>query len=1107
MQDKRRGFLRNAALGGGLTAFAASFSTTAGRMLDHVRGKDAPHSKLHGNSLAPEFSVDPASGKLSVNPQQQVSYTMCMGCTTFCGVRVRIDKADGKVLRVAGNPYSPMSADPALPYQTPIRASFVALSRFQEKGLAGRSTACGRGNAVIEQMDSPFRVLAPMKRVGPRGGGRWQPIAFDQLVREISEGGDLFGEGPVQGLRALRDLGTPIDPQQPALGPRVNQVGLMASTDDGRMAFVDRFFKQSYGSLNLVNHGSYCGGAYRSGSGAMFGDMKKMPHAKADLENVEFCLFVGTAPGNAGNPFKRQGTLLAKARAGQRAFNYVVVDPVLSNADSLASGERSRWVPIKPGTDGALAMAMIRWIIEQQRYDHNFLVQPNLKTAEAAGEAAWSNATHLVIVQPGHPRDGRYARGSDLGMVLPEEQRYQEQDPFVVFDVASQKPLAHNAASGPAELFFDAELALDGQPLHLKSAMTLLREEAGRHTLAEYAQACGVAEAVIVGLARELTSHGKRAAVNAHGGMMAGSGFYNAYALVMLNTLIGNLNRKGGTLINGGTFKDAGPGPRYNLESFAGEVKPSGTPLGRNAAYEKSAEFQRKKAAGAAYPAQAPWYPNAPALATEWLTGAMNGYPYGLKALILWSCNPLYGVPGLRTQIGRDLADPAKLPLIVAVDPFINETNAFADYLVPDSLLYESWGWAGAWGGVAVKMSTARWPVVEPKADKLADGQAIGMETLFLALAKTMQLPGFGPAGLSDADGKPCALERPEHWYLRGGANIAYQGKTAVPEASDDDIALSGLARIQPLLEATLKPEEWRKVAFMLARGGRYQSYGEMFGVRLPPPAPPPAHAASGAAAGVAAVAGAASVPAVAAATGLHAATGARAAATPAAAATAHGTPAAAGAVPSPELPPYPADWSTHRYTKPMMVYNENLGVSRSSVTGKRFAGTPAWREPAFADGTPLRAKYPEAEWPLQLISFKSALHNSYSIGARRLRGIKPDNPVALHPEDAARLGLRSGDAVYLETPGGRARATVALRHGVQRGVVAVEHGFGHREMGARAHRLGKEMRPHDKAIAAGVNLNDVGLSDPTRKGHNVYVDPVSGTAVRQGLPARIVRA
>ncbi|MDC8760256.1 molybdopterin dinucleotide binding domain-containing protein [Janthinobacterium fluminis] len=1063
MEDKRRIFLRNAALGGGLTAFAASFSTTAGRMLDHVRGKDQPQNKLHGNSLKPEFSVDPASGKLSVNPEQQVSYTMCMGCTTFCGVRVRIDKPSGKVLRVAGNPYSPMSADPALPYQTPVRDSFVALSRFKEKGLAGRSTACGRGNAVLEQMESPFRVLAPMKRVGPRGGGRWQPIAFEQLVKEITEGGNLFGEGPVQGLRALRELDTPIDPQQPELGPRVNQVGLMASTDDGRLAFADRFFKQSYGSLNMVNHGSYCGGAYRSGSGAMFGDMKKMPHAKADLENVEFCLFVGTAPGNAGNPFKRQGTLVAKARSGQRQFNYVVVDPVLTNADSLASGDRSRWVPIKPGTDGALAMAMIRWIIEERRYDRSFLVQPNLQVAEAAGEAAWCNASHLVISQPGHPRDGRYLRASDMGLELPEDERYQEQDPYVVFDAGTQQALAHTAAKGEAELFFDAELQVGGQALRLKSAMTLLREEACRHTLADYSAACGVPADVIVGLARELTSHGKRAAVNAHGGMMAGSGFYNAYSLVMLNTLIGNLNRKGGTLINGGSFKDAGPGPRYNLESFAGQIKPAGTPIGRNVAYEKSAEFKRKKAQGKGYPAQAPWYPNAPALATEWLTSAMNGYPYGLKALILWSCNPLYGVPGLRAQIEHDLADPKKLPLIVAVDPFINESSAFADYLVPDSLLYESWGWAGAWGGVAVKMSTARWPVVEAKAAKLPDGQAIGMETFFIALAKAMQLPGFGPGGLSDSDGVPCALERPEHWYLRGGANIAWQGKTAVPEASDDDIALSGVARIRPLLEAALKPEEWRKVAFMLARGGRYQSYGEMFGVRLPPP---PAKAAPGAA------------------------------------------PAAAPApAPMAELPPYPADWATHRYTKPMMVYNENLGASRNSVSGKRFPGTPAWREAAFADGTPVRGKYPEADWPLQLISYKSPLQNSYSIGARRLRGIHPDNPVALHADDAARFGVQNGDRVYLETPGGRAKATVIVRHGVQRGVIAVEHGFGHREMGARAHRFGAVTQPGEAAIAAGVNLNDLGLSDPTRSGRNVYVDPVSGSAVRQGLPARIVRA
>lgn len=1055
--EKRRKLLRYGAIGGGLAAFAASFSTTAGRMVDHALGKDKPVQKLHGNSLAPEFSVDTATGKLTVNPDQQVSYTMCMGCTTFCGVRVRLDKKSGKVLRVAGNPYSPLSADPALPYQTSIRDSFVSLSRFQEKGLKGRSTACGRGNGVLEQMESPFRVLAPMKRVGPRGGGQWEPIAFDQLVKEVTEGGDLFGEGHVQGLRALRELEKPIDPAQPELGPQVNQVGLMCSTDDGRLAFGTRFFKQSYGSLNLVNHGSYCGGAYRSGSGAMFGDMKKMPHAKVDLENTEFCIFVGTAPGNAGNPFKRQGTLIAKARSGKRAFSYVVVDPVLTNADSLAAGDRSRWVPIKPGTDGALAMAMIRWIIEHERYDRHFLAQPNLKVAEAAGEAAWCNATHLIINEKGHPRDGRYLRASDIGAVtLAEEERYKEGDAFCVIDAATQAIVPHNAAQGEARLFFDGPLEVAGAPLHLKTAMTMLNEEAQRHSMDDYSSACGIPLDIIEGLAQELTSHGKRAAVNAHGGMMSGAGFYNAYALVMLNTLIGNLNRKGGTLVNGGSFKDAGPGPRYNLESFDGEIKAAGMPIGRNVPYEKTSEFKLKKEAGKAYPAKAPWYPNAPALATEWLTSAMNGYPYTLKALILWSCNPVYGITGLRAQIGKELADPKKIPLIVAIDPFINESSAFADYLLPDTLLYESWGWAGAWGGMPVKMSTARWPVVEPRVHKTPDGQTICMESFFIALAKTMDLPGFGPDALQDMEGQRFPLQRAEDWYLRGGANIAWQGKTAVPEASDDDIALSGVARIRPELERTLKPEEWRKVAFMLARGGRYQSYGEMFGLRLPPPANAKAPAAP---------------------------------------------------VPVLDETPYPQDWSTHRYLKPMMLYNEGLGVSKNSLSGKRFPGTPAWRVAAFADGTPVRKTYPASEWPFELISFKSALQNSYSIGARRLRGIHPDNPVAVHPDDAARLKLESGDAIYLETPGGRARATVMLRHGVQRGVIAVEHGFGHKEHGARAHRIGKLRQPDEPAIGAGINLNDLGLTDPSRGDKNVFVDPVSGTSVRQGLPARIVRA
>ena len=47
---------------------------------------------------------------------------------------------------------------------------------------------------------------------------------------------------------------------------------------------------------------------------------------------------------------------------------------------------------------------------------------------------------------------------------------------------------------------------------------------------------------------------------------------------------------------------------------------------------------------------------------------------------------------------------------------------------------------------------------------------------------------------------------------------------------------------------------------------------------------------------------------------------------------------------------------------------------------------------------------------------------------------------------------------------------------------------------------------PHTRSSRAGINLNDLGLTDPTRGDAVIWVDAVSGTAVRQGLPARLER-
>ncbi len=1022
-QTSRRNMLKAGAALGGTAAFAAGFSETGERMLHSVISPAAARG-TDGRSLKPEMRID-EKGALQLDPSQRVAYTMCMGCTTQCGVRVRIDTATETVVRVSGNPYSPLSTDPHLPMGASVRQSYLSLSRFEDKGLVGRSTACGRGNAVLEQMNSPFRITTPLKRVGKRNSGEWAPIPFEQLVKEVVEGGNLFGEGHVKGLRELRSFDL-IDPAQPELGPKVNKVAFLSSVDDGRMAFLNRFAQQSYGTINLTGHGAYCGGSYRAGSGAAFGDTKTMPHAKPDLRNAEYVIFIGTQPAQSGNPFKRQSTLLAKARTSGK-LNYVVVDPVLGHSDNLATRDRGRWIPIKPGTDAALALAMIRWMIDENRIDAKFLSQPNLAAAQSAEEAAWSNATHLVIVEPGHPRNGFFLRGSDIGQSVAEADRYKDADPFVVIDASTDSPLPHSAANGPASLYVERTVEIAGAPVKIASSLSLLAANARSRSLEDYSGLCGVPVETIVGLAREFTSHGKKAAANAHGGTMAGNGFQSAYAIVMLNTLIGNLNVKGGTFVSGGGFNPYA-GPRYKFD-FSGAVKPSGVPLSRNFPYEKTTEFKRKKEAGKPYPADAPWFSTAGQLSTEWLPAALSGYPYNLDALILWSSNPVYGIPGIRGIAEQTLGDPRKIPLVIAVDPFINESTAYADYIVPETAMYESWGFVAPWAGVPTKTMLTRWPVVEPKTGKSADGQTINGEMFLIAVAKAMRLPGFGDGAIKDASGKAIALDTPEDFWLRAAANIAFTGKAPVGDATDDDIALTGVSRLMPLVRSKLPDDEARKVAFLFTRGGRHQ--------------------------------------------------------------------------------PAPEAWdkdgkAAWPFEKPLNVWNEAVGTAKDAITGKRFSGAPVWAEPAFADGTPLNARFSAQEWPLQLVSQKSVLQNSYSIAARRLRGLHPDNPVGVNVVDAGRLGVKSGDAIRITTATGSITGIAIVRYGVKQGVIAVEHGFGHRELGARPHRIGARMQPLDRGIGAGVSLNDIGLLDPTRKNAGVIVDPIAGTSVRQAIPARL---
>ena len=824
---RRRLILQGSAVAGGLAAFAAGYGETVVKAVKGLATGSAGVATAHGtrgNSLVPEFRIDPLTGVLTTQPGETVGPSSCLGCWTQCGVRVRVDTKSNKILRVAGNPYHPLATTHPAPMEKPVREVYAMLGG--ENGLEGRATSCARGSSMFEQQASPYRILSPMKRVGARGEGKWKTISFEQLIEEICEGGNLFGEGQVDGLRAIYDQQTLIDPENPEYGPKSNQLLFTDASNEGRTPLINRFALQSFGTVNFSNHGAYCGQSFRVGAAAALGALAAMPHGKPDWSSARFGLFIGAAPAQSGNPFQRQARELAEARTrSENAFRYVVVSPVLPTSSSFAAGSGNRWVAVKPAGDLALAMGLIRWILENSRFDAQALSQPGPAAMAAAGEASWTNATHLIIADPEHPRFGTCLRGADMGWPKPGD----DKSPDVYVVRLPDGTLAPHTVDRSAELFVDFEIAgsaLGEKPVRVASALSMLRKEALSKTLDEYADLCGVPRAEIEALAQEFTSFGKRAVADAHGGTMSGSGFYTAYAIAMLNTLVGNLNVRGGLVLDAGPFGPFGPGPRYDFSTFPGKVQPKGVSLSRSRfPYEKTSEFQRKKAAGQSpYPAAAPWYPAVGGLSSEMLASGLAGYPYRAKVWINHMSNPVYSIAGFKSAVLAQLRDPAKLGLIVSIDPFINETSAMADYLVPDTVTYESWGIGAPWADVVAKTSTVRCPVVNPRVAKTREGQPVNLESFLIATAKRLGMPGFGDAAITDKEGGKYGLHTAEDFYLRGVANIAFAGGKTVPPASDDDVEVTGMQRYVPILQGALKPTEWRQAAMVLTRGGRFDN-------------------------------------------------------------------------------------------------------------------------------------------------------------------------------------------------------------------------------------------------------------------------------------------
>ncbi|MBI4013194.1 MAG: molybdopterin-dependent oxidoreductase [Candidatus Rokubacteria bacterium] len=676
----------------------------------------------------------------------RVIMSVCQNCHSRCGIMARVK--DGVLLKIDGNPYHPNNFDPdeRLPYATPVEAARRTPGRL-----------CAKGQAGVQVVYDPYRIKQPLKRLGPRGAGQWKAITWDQAFEEIAAR-----------LKPLRDLTALIDPGAPELGPIANQV-LYSPGRTIEGGFTDRIWANGFGTVNRrEDHTSICETSHHVANELMTWDEKanrgRKNHFKPDIVEAKYIVLFGSSFLEANFPMVATARKLMDFRA--RGGKYVVVDPRFSNTAALAH----RWVPIKPGGDAALALGMARWMLENEKFDAKYLASANQAAAKAAGESTWTDATRLVVVDPGHADARRYLRADAIG---------GQKENYVAWAGGGPKEIAEAPLVGELE---PGEVEVAGR--RCQTVFQLLKARVLSRSMTQYAEDSGVAADLIVTLAAEFAAAGKRAVTNAYrGAVQHTNGVYNQLSINVLNTLAGNYDWKGGNGTGGGGWSEgSGVTP---LGAVPRGVSPKGIRLNRTGKqYKKDAPSLFERDGG--YPARRPWFPWAThGNYQEVVPSAAEGYPYPIKALITyWNAWP-YSTPALRQVFEDYVKDEQRLPLFVAISLNMGEVAAWADYVLPDTTYLEKW----AFSGMTPTILSRATPFQQPVVGKL-DGKDIGsvpfnpdapnvytpvlpntrtVGDIHIGLARALGLPGIGPGAFED--GSP--LDTYWDYYRKGLQNLA----------------------------------------------------------------------------------------------------------------------------------------------------------------------------------------------------------------------------------------------------------------------------------------------------------------------------------------------
>ena len=625
------------------------------------------------------MSVEP-SVDTTPKVSDEVRKTTCYMCACRCGINVHL--RDGKIRYIEGNRDHPVN----------------------------QGVLCAKGSAGIMQHYSPARLQSPMKRVGPRGSGQFEPIGWDEALQLATDW-----------LAPIRET----DPKK-----------LAFFTGRDQSQALTGWWAQQFGTPNFAAHGGFCsvnmaaGGIYTLG-GAFW------EFGSPDWDLTKLFVLFGVAEDHDSNPIK-----IGLGKLKGRGARVISVNPVQTGYAGISDD----WFGVTPGTDGLLILSLIRELMRAGKIDIDYL-------------ARYTNAPWLVIRNPGKANDGLFLR-DDAGTSM-------------VLDRDSGKAVAHDKTCVRVALHGEVKVEGGGTAVPVFMLMSeswlddayapeAVSDTVGitpdriRQFAADLAEAAFAEEVVIDQpwtdwkgekhdkmIGRPVSMHAMRG-ISAHS-----NGFQTCRALHVLQLLLGSVEAPGGF-----RFKPPYPKPPHAHPKPAGrpDQVAVGSPLGgAPLGYVLGPEDLIIDDDGApqridkAYSWDAPM--SAHGMMHMVISNAAAGDPYPVDVLFMYMANMAWnssmntrGVMEMLTETDPQTGE-YKIPKIIYSDAYSSEMVAYADLILPDTTYLERHDAISLLDrpiceadGVA---DAIRWPVVEP------DRDVRGFQSVLLDLGARLGLPGM----------------------------------------------------------------------------------------------------------------------------------------------------------------------------------------------------------------------------------------------------------------------------------------------------------------------------------------------------------------------------